>query len=218
MLALFEHDTSEQIYFCTLLPHMPIWVFLVAKITENFVIALPLFANATAAIRTLKASVVDLFSTIEKKGSAIDLRNEHSNNAEESVKDSILHYYTYILGEIYSTIFFTIVAPTLYFGPNQSWYEFSFTATELFNSIALQCVCLSFYILNLTLGFRYVKRKFGINLLQIGSNLYNNKEVRSFMTAVCWVIPVFVFTQLGRQWSVVWYVDNVIVPNLTKGI
>ncbi|KAI9141749.1 hypothetical protein BKA69DRAFT_1072495 [Paraphysoderma sedebokerense] len=118
MLALFEHDTIEQIYFCTLIPHMQLWVILVAKIIENFVIAMPIFVSAKAAFRTFKTSVVDLFSPVDKIESVTDPCND-SGNDEDSVKQCILLYYTYILCEIYSTIFFTIVIPSLYFGPNE---------------------------------------------------------------------------------------------------
>ncbi|KAI3637480.1 hypothetical protein MIR68_004129 [Amoeboaphelidium protococcarum] len=119
-------------------------------------------------------------------------------------------YFLGLLAKLFGSIIFCFLAPVYFFGPNHDWYGvvFDFPLEILIDSYIRAGLSIAALVINLVCATLYVRyRANGISLSLIGLSVIHGKWSR-LMYAAYWLAPVFMYSQLGKMFMVVYWFTN----------
>lgn len=124
----------------------------------------------------------------------------------------IEHYFMALWAKMFGLILFCFLLPVFYLGPNHGWYgsSFSFSQTDFFSALQKGFIALGAMALNGIVGMLCVRRVTkGVNVLLLGLSMISSKWL-PLLLSIYLIVPAFPYTQLGKQWSVVTFIDGLI--------
>ncbi|KAJ3151240.1 hypothetical protein HDU89_002079 [Geranomyces variabilis] len=123
----------------------------------------------------------------------------------------ILHYCVSVQARIYGAIATSVLLPTWYWGPNSSFFIFTFSADQLWFSIGQIWLAVGVTLIHFIIARHVLWRLYTVDILAawIGfADLFSDYFWATYLTA-----PVFPAVQLPRQWSMVWWVKRLFKSN-----
>lgn len=208
MLNSFELGAAAEVYFSIVVPHMRIWVFIIARGTENLLMFYHLFEDKIRLRGRLRAFSKLLFGMDNKikKVASVHLSVDELKTFEFDWHMG--RYFIHWLCEAFGIIYFVVTVPSLYYGPNSAWFGFRYDVDSLIRAIAGNLISLVPFWLNFLISWTIIKRKYNRDLLKFGTLLLQQKLVRIMLPALCCLVPVHLYCQLGYHWNVVWFLEN----------